>query len=603
MDELDVKYQKNDFLVGTEPFEEVYSYKEDRFEMDRQLELMSDQAKLVGVRNFKAMFKRYCTKMKAVTSGQIADNVTDFEGQPLELETGKWIADDHGITTTNNFGFEVEACIHPIMPVERLVNTDTNAAKIRIAYKLNGKWRTQIVDKRTIAAANSIVQLADFGIAVTSENARALVQYLHDTEYLNYSRIPEKQSVGRLGWISDKQFSPYVEDLVFDGELSFQHMFEAVRQKGSYDSWLEAVKEVRSGDVLAPKIQLAASFASALVEPLHCLPFFVHLWGGSETGKTVGLLLATSVWADPEMGKYCQTFNSTNVAQELSAGFVNSMPLMLDELQLEKDRKSFDKMIYQLSEGVGRIRGAKTGGLQRVQTWRNCIETTGEQPLTTEASGAGAVNRIIEICCEDIKVFPDPSKLVNVIKLNFGHAGKDFVEKLQHKNVLEDVKLIYEAFYKDLLSGATEKQAMAAALILTADTMADTLIFKDGKALTVNDIREYLSTKDDIDQNLKALDWLRGWIAQNQNKFLTEYEGYPQEIYGKQEFKTTCIIRHVFNSACKEEGYNPASFLKWLRKNGYIEVDSNGYPSKPIRINKSVSRCVVFNDREEWEAD
>lgn len=599
MDELDVKYQKSDFLVGTEPFEEVYSYRDDVFEMDRQLELMADMAKLVGVKNFKALFKKYCQKMKAVQSGQIADNTTNFSDQELELATGSWVADDYGITGMDKFGFEITACVHPIMPIERLVNTDTNIVKIKLAYKLNGSWRTQIVDKRILASSTSIVQLADFDIAVTSENAKYLVQYLHDVQYLNYNQIPEKQSVSRLGWITEDLFSPYTQDLIFDGDASYKHMFEAVQQEGSYDKWLEVAKEVRSGDCIVPRIQLAASFASVLVGPLHGLPFFVHLWGGSETGKTVGLLLATSVWANPEMGKYCQTFNSTNVAQELSAGFVNSMPLMLDELQLEKDKKSFDKLIYQLSEGVGRSRGAKTGGLQKTPTWRNCIGTTGEQPLTSDISGGGAINRIIEINCENIKLFPDPGAVLRTIKLNYGYAGKDFIEKvLSGNNVIGDAKCIYDAFYKKMVSGATEKQAMAAALILTADTVADLLIFKDGKAMTVGDINKYLSSKADIDQNLKALDWLRGWIVQNQNKFITcnNADDLPHEIWGSQVGETTSIIKHVFNKACKEEGYNPSSFLSWLQNKCYIAVDSKGNPTRPVRLPEKVSRCVVFND-------
>ena len=107
---------------------------------------------------------------------------------------------------------------------------------------------------------------------------------------------------------------------------------------------MDLAKEIRSGDNPAPKILLVAAFASVLVEPCSCLPFFVHVCGGTETGKTVGLMLAASVWANPEMGKYIHTFNSTAVAQELSAGFVNSLPLILDELQIIKDRKDFDQL-------------------------------------------------------------------------------------------------------------------------------------------------------------------------------------------------------------------------------------------------------------------
>ena len=59
-------------------------------------------------------------------------------------------------------------------------------------------------------------------------------------------------------------------------------------------------------------------------------------------------LLAASVWADPEVGKSTiQTFNATEVGKELGAAFCNSIPLIIDELQLIKDnRKDFDRMIY-----------------------------------------------------------------------------------------------------------------------------------------------------------------------------------------------------------------------------------------------------------------
>ena len=76
-------------------------------------------------------------------------------------------------------------------------------------------------------------------------------------------------------------------------------------------------------------------------------------------------MLAASVWANPAIGEYIHTFDSTDVGQEVSAGFVNSMPLILDELQIQKDRKDFDKIVYRLCEGVGRVRGARTGGLQK----------------------------------------------------------------------------------------------------------------------------------------------------------------------------------------------------------------------------------------------
>ena len=56
------------------------------------------------------------------------------------------------------------------------------------------------MDKRTLASANSIIAMADMGVAVNSENSKALVRYISDVENINYSLIPERKSVGRLGY-------------------------------------------------------------------------------------------------------------------------------------------------------------------------------------------------------------------------------------------------------------------------------------------------------------------------------------------------------------------------------------------------------------------
>jgi uncharacterized protein (DUF927 family) len=114
----------------------------------------------------------------------------------------------------------------------------------------------------------------------------------------------------------------------------------------------------------------------------------------------VALMLAASVWGDPALGSYTQTFNATQVGQERTAAFLNHLPLCIDELQLTKDskgRSSFD--VYQLAQGVGRARGKRNGGIELTPTWSCCILTTGESPLTSVSSGAGAVNRVIDIEC------------------------------------------------------------------------------------------------------------------------------------------------------------------------------------------------------------
>ena len=594
MDEVPA-YTRDDYLTTTKPFEYLYAHKENKFEMKQLLGRMSAQAQTVGIRNLAALFKAYMETISGtVTPGY---NKTDFTGQEMELDCGGWSATDTGIYGTDKMGFEVVACYHPIMPVQRLVNIDTGIHKVKLAFSLGKRWNSVIEDRNVISDSRSIIGLSKYGVMVNSETSKPLVRYLADVEQLNYDMIPEVSSVGRLGWIDDYGFSPYVEDLVFDGEEEYRTRFESIQEKGSRKKWLDCVRAVRAGktpgNVIA-RIVLAASFASVLVKPCNCLPFFVHLWGGTETGKTVGLLLAASVWADPEVGKYIQTFNATEVGKELGAAFCNSMPLIIDELQLIKDnRKDFDRMIYQLSEGVGRARGRKQGGLQKTPTWRNCILTTGEFPIISPNSGAGAVNRTIEIDCHAEHLFDDPKQVATTLYGNYGFAGYEFVERLMEEGAQERVQELQEAMQDVLKTGDTmDKQTASAALILAADRLSEEWIFQDGILLQPDDIRPYLVSKDTVNQNGRALQFLYDFININQARFGPDAEAHQGEVWGDLDDDFAYIIRSKFDQILQDEGFNASAFLGWAKSNGYIQCSSKGEPTKPKRINGRVSRCV-----------
>ena len=603
-------FTHDDYLKTTKPFEYLYEHRENKFELKQLLGIMSDQAKNVGIKNLATLFKAYMeTVSGTVTPGF---NRTDFSGQEMELDCGGWTASDTGIYGTDKMGFEVVACYHPIMPVQRLVNIDTGIHKVKLAFSLGKRWNTIIEDRSVISDSRSIIGLSKYGIMVNSETGKALVRYLADVEQMNYDLIPEVSSVGRLGWIDDYGFSPYVDDLVFDGEEEYRTRFESIQERGSREKWLECVRAVRAGktpgNVIA-RIVLAASFASVLVKPCNCLPFFVHLWGGTETGKTVGLLLAASVWADPEIGKYIQTFNATEVGKELGAAFCNSMPLIIDELQLIKDnRKDFDRMIYQLSEGVGRARGRKQGGLQKTPTWRNCILTTGEFPIISPNSGAGAVNRTIEIDCHAEHLFDDPKQVATTLYGNFGFAGLEFVEHLMEEGAQERVQSLQEAMQDSLKTGDTmDKQTASAALILAADRLAEQWIFQDGILLQPDDIRPYLVSKDTVNQNGRALQFLYDFININQARFSPDADAHQGEVWGDLDEEYAYIIRSKFDQILQDKGYNASAFLGWAKNNNLILPGNDGKLTRTKRINGRVSRCIwlkmdnYLNDSEENE--
>lgn len=89
--------------------------------------------------------------------------------------------------------------------------------------------------------------------------------------------------------------------------MNYKTIFNAIKPVGDFDKWLDEARSVRRYNTVA-KITIAAAFASPLIKICNAQVFFTHLWsGGSGTGKTVALMVAASVWADPNLGTYIQT--------------------------------------------------------------------------------------------------------------------------------------------------------------------------------------------------------------------------------------------------------------------------------------------------------
>ena len=587
-------YTAEQFIDTEEPYAFLYQYRDNKFLLKQMVQKMKAKAGAVGVKCFIALWDAY-QEMMAQKNGVILANSTQFDGQEMELFSGEYICDDGGVFITDKYGYEQTICRHPIMPVERLVNIDSGEERLKLAYKKGRTWRSIIVEKSVIASSSSILQLAANGIMVNSENAKSLSTYLLEMEQLNYELIPEQKSVGRLGWIGEHGFSPFVDDLVFDGETNFKHIFNAVKSEGSRDAWLRAMQDLRK-EKSPGRLFLAASFASAILEPCGLLPFFLHAWGGTETGKTVGLMIAASVWACPKLGEYCTTFNSTLVGQEMMASFLNSLPMCIDELQIQSSSgiRDFDRIIYQLTEGVGRTRGAKTGGLQKMNTWKNCIITNGEHPISNANSGGGAVNRVIEFECDE-KVYSDLVGICAVIQSNYGFAGREFVEYLQTDGAFDRVNALQKEYYRELLkSDSTDKQAASASAILAADHIATELIFKDGNNLTVADLEKIMTKKKEVNVNNRALEFIYELVERNPNRFRpNEFGEYQGEVWGKQETDCIYIIKSVFDREMGNGGFNSTAFLAWAKRNDIIITD-NGKRTKKARITGSATNCVCI---------
>ena len=571
------------------PYEWLYQHKDNKFLLNQLLAKAQMMAKTVKFPAFIRMWQSYVESMSPSAS-IMGDYETVFPNQPTQLKSGKYVCDEFGVRYTGRMGEEVEVCSHPIMPVQRIINMDTGEEKIQLAFARGNlstvPWKKLIASKDTTASSQRIIGLAKNGIAVNSENSKEMVKYLSDLESLNYTELPSQNSTSHMGWLPDGSFAPYCKDVVYDGESpEFSRMYCDIAEHGSEDAWMDLAKKVRAGSSVPARIALAASFAAPLVSLMGALPFFIHLWGTQGCGKTVGLMLGASVWGNPTVGRYIKTFGGTKVSQELYAAFCGNLPIFLDELQVISDRKMFDDTIYMLCEGVSKGRGAKEGGLQLQRRWSTVIMTTGEMPIVQGNSGGGAAVRTIEVNYGGEPLFEDARAVANTLKENYGFAGKKFIDVLKNEQTIEALKGIQKKYYNILSGDIQDKQLLSASILLAADKLATLALFKDDKALTPEEVKPYLITREQADINARCYQWLLGYIGSNPRRFDSTDSNYG-EVWGIKEGNVVYIIRSVFDELLQSKGYSPGAFLTWAKRNHKLVCEDHGENSGNRRLTK-----------------
>lgn len=596
-----------DSILDDEVFIELFEMEDPILRSKTKVQL-TRRAKQLGVKSdFEEIMKGYYQADREMKRQEqedrtvcTVDNYTNFTGPHDRMYCGAWIADDRGVFAQNSGRVDEVACYHPILPVERLRNLETGEEQIKLAYKRNNQWQDIVVPKTMITSANKIVALSGRGISVTSENAKLLVKYLADVENGNDDYIDVQYSTSKLGWIND-QFIPYDTDIIFDGDNRFKQAFESVSDHGSFDVWLRHVRELRASGRMEVKFLLAASFSSVLVQVLGGLPFFVDLWGETEGGKTVSLMVAASVWANPDESRYIGNFKTTDVALESKADMLNHLPMFLDDTSTvsARIRDNFEGIVYDLCSGKGKSRSNKELGINRENRWRNVMICNGERPLSSYVNQGGAINRILEVECGE-KIYQDPQKTAETVKKNYGHAGKEFVEIIKELGE-DEIRSIQKEFQKQLLdTDKMQKQSISLSIVLTADKIATDYIFKDGQYISVEEAKKVLIDRNELSDNERCYHFIQDKVAMNGHRFdaMTNCEKW-----GIVENGYAIFYNSAFDQICKDGGFSKKSFLSWAAKKGIIQQDSKGNHTKQKKIDGKNSRCVFLQLNQEENVD
>ena len=332
-------------------------------------------------------------------------------------------------------------------------------------------------------------------------------------------------------------FAPYDGIAVVSEEN--ERVIRAIGQskQGSLDEWLKIVRPLL--DKMPTRLAIAASLAAPLIQLVGALPFAYLLWGSTGHGKTVAMMVAASVWGNPEVGGgYVQTMGSTKNATISLACFLHSLPYFGDEAKTIEEQtwfKGWDPFIYEITEGTER--GRLDTNMKQRETGRHktCFIFTGENPMTSSNSGGGTVNRLIEAECKNLFDI-DPEKdqqavardVARIVRNCYGFLGPAYVAKIEElyardsdekgKNML--VKIYDDTVASLRKTGTTDKQAAAMGLLMCADDILRVYFYNsDYTGLQPKDVAPFLKSKNEVSTDVRAYYYLVNHISENLDKF------------------------------------------------------------------------------------
>lgn len=523
-----------------------------------------------------------------------------FEGKKLEFLTGEWWVSKNGVRKYDAFNKSyVYACRTPIVIARRLTDIETQEEKVVLLWKKDGAKHTLTVRKDVIADHRLVNKLSQYGVGVTSTTAKNLVEYFASLEAENKDTIDIRLSTKKLGWSGNQKlgsFVPYCEkSILFDAGAEFKPLGESIREKGSQDAWMKLALDLRKRTAkhYEPQLCISAALGSALMQPLELSPFILNVWGGTGKGKTVTIMLACSVWANPGGNGYLTDALTTKTALETRLDILNSLPLFVDDFSKVEYRAAgrnadpIADMIYLICSGRGKDRSNKDLGLDPIKTWRNITIANKETPLTADNAKGGQINRVLDFESMDGDIFQDPKTVVSVIGKNYGFTGKAFVEAVKGLGI-EKLTRIHEKAKEAIQEEADRqglkiesKQMIALSVILTADRIATNHIFKDGIYLDLKTCVQRLKTSDDVQETRRVYENVMDWVDANIARFEPVNEpfddAYTGPILGRMDRENgyVHIIPNEFKKWAREQNFSTEAFLKWADSAGILKRNDN----------------------------
>lgn len=490
----------------------------------------------------------------------------------------------------------------PIALTARIVDAATGRERVRLAFMRGGKWVQLVADREDAFSSRCIVGvLAPLGAQVTSESARDVVRWLGALEQANMDAVSVVGSARELGWCGKSFMPTNPQGLILDLPPGAEDVVAAFAPRGEVQAWLTAMNRasLRSGIF---RFILAAGLAPCLLRATGGRIFFIYNWGPSRGGKTAAIKAALSAWGDPEV--LLTTFNATSVGLERRAALMRDLPLGIDERQAATgDQRRLDEIVYALSSGTGRVRGARDGGLQAQAHWRTIAIATGEEPLSGATSKTGVATRVLEIFGSPFLSEEDAAAMHRLTGECHGHVGPAFVERLVALGDAATVELYGQV--RDRITPYGEGRALShldgIATVLVADALLAEWFFdierddalRGAEALGghIVSLVEVAATGD-VDET--AALWVEDWLRSRVGQFSDSgFRSGP--LLGEKRGSTWLVFPSPLREAIEAAGFSYRKTMKALEERGALKT-SGGHYTTSQRVHGGEQKRVLWID-------
>lgn len=532
-----------------------------------------------------------------------------------EMGVHKMRVDQEGNTSSQRVAAK------PIFIAGRTIDIITGESKRQLVWRGASGWCSRVVDRRTIMDSRRILELSDFDAPVSSNTSGSLISYLSEFEAENAHRIPAVKSSSRMGWLPDGSFllhdqhytSRENETFTLTPPTGHESAAKGWSKSGSWTEWMRAVERVKGYPHMM--ISIYASCAAPVLEMLKVPGFVVDFSGETSGGKTTALRLAASVWGRPADSYPTAMYgwDATKVWIERTAGFLHSLPLILDETKRAKHRNVVRDVIYDFCQGQGRGRGS-IDGTRHTESWRSVLISSGESAATKFSQDAGTRARVLSLIgkplgnnalrggriSEDVQI---------AIADNHGHMGRKMVEYLvanrgRQEQIVEVFRKVRAQYADTAKNAVARRQSSNLAVLDVTAKIAHSLGLPEP---TVDPFMVLIETIDnmaeDADRPYSAMQDILSWCAVHQTRFWGRHDastGYVSSMgwlgswSRKIDWETIDIVSAHLRAVLIEHDYDPYEIIdRWLER-GWLNRGGKR-TTRVIRIDGVQARCYSIS--------